>query len=338
MLLAGYTVVGEFHYLHHQPGGVPYADANEIGRRLLRAADTAGVRITLLDTCYLHGGFGVAPNTVQRRFSDGTAAAWAERVTALADGASPRARLGAAVHSVRAVDPEAIADVAAWASERGAVLHAHVSEQPQENTDCLAAHGCTPVELLARHAGIDERFCAVHATHLTSRDLGLLAAGRAVCCICPTTERDLADGIGPTAALGAGRLCLGSDSHAVIDPFEEARAVELDERLASGRRGTHDPSALLRAATVEGYRALGWHGGTIAPGSVADLVTVGLDGVRLAGHDRADPAASVVFAATAADVRQVVVGGEHVVRDGAHRAIDVAAELDRSITDAWRAT
>ena len=124
----------------------------------------------------------------------------------------------------------------------------------------------------------------------------------------------------------------------MIDPFEEARAVELDERLASGRRGTHDPSALLRAATAEGYRALGWHGGTIAPGSVADFVTVGLDGVRLAGHDRADPAASVVFAATAADVRQVVVGGEHVVRDGAHRAIDVAAELDRSITDAWRAS
>ncbi len=124
----------------------------------------------------------------------------------------------------------------------------------------------------------------------------------------------------------------------MIDPFEEARAVELDERLASGRRGTHAPSELLRAATVEGYRALGWDGGTIAPGNVADFVTVGLDGVRLAGHDRADPAAGVVFAATAADVRHVVVGGEHVVHDGAHRAIDVAAELERSITDAWRAT
>ena len=218
------------------------------------------------------------------------------------------------------------------------MLHAHVSEQPRENTDCLAAHGCTPVELLARHAGLDERFCAVHATHVTSGDVGLLAAAGAVCCICPTTERDLADGIGPTAVLGEGRLCLGSDSHAVIDPFEEARAVELDERLASGRRGTHDPSALLRAATVEGYRALGWDGGTIAAGSVADFVTVGLDGVRLAGHDRTDPATSVVFAATAGDVRQVVVGGEHVVRDGVHRAIDVAAELDRSVTDAWRAT
>ena len=123
----------------------------------------------------------------------------------------------------------------------------------------------------------------------------------------------------------------------MIDPFEEARAVELDERLASGRAGDPFPAALLRAATVEGYRALGWHGGTIAPGSVADFVTVGLDGVA-PGRPRpdADPAASVVFAATAADVRQVVVGGEHVVRDGAHRAIDVAAELDRSITDAGR--
>ena len=168
MLLAGYTVVGEFHYLHHQPGGVPYADANEIGRRLLRAADTAGVRITLLDTCYLHGGFGVAPNTVQRRFSDGTAAAVGRARDVARRRRIAATRVGAAVHSVRAVDPEAIADVAAWASERGVALHAHVSEQPQENTDCLAAHGCTPVELLARHAGLDERFCAVHATHLTS--------------------------------------------------------------------------------------------------------------------------------------------------------------------------
>jgi cytosine/adenosine deaminase-related metal-dependent hydrolase len=190
--------------------------------------------------------------------------------------------------------------------------------------------------LLARHAGLDERFCAVHATHVTRGDVARLAAGRAACCICPTTERDLADGIAPTAELGAGRLCLGSDSHAVIDPFEEARAVELDERLASGRRGTHSPSTLLSAATAEGYRALGWDGGTIALGSVADLVTVRLDGVRLAGHDRADPVASVVFAATAADVRDVVVGGEHVVRDGAHRSIDVAAELDRSVSDACR--
>jgi formiminoglutamate deiminase len=335
MLLAGFTAVGEFHYLHHQGGGVPYGDANEMGWRLVRAAAEVGIRITLLDTCYLSGGIGAPPTGVQQRFTDRTVEEWVERVGVLADAVDGRVLVGAAAHSVRAVDPLAIASVATWAGERGTVLHAHVSEQVRENDDCLAAHGCTPVELFDRNGALEARFCAVHATHVGQRDIERLASAGAACCICPTTERDLADGIGPTAALRRVGLCIGSDSHAVIDPFEEARAIELDQRLATGRRGTHSPVDLMHAATAAGYRALGWEGGTIAVGQLADLVTIGLDSPRLAGHDRRDPASAVVFAATAADVREVVVGGDHVVHGGHHSSVDVPRDLAGAIDDVW---
>jgi cytosine/adenosine deaminase-related metal-dependent hydrolase len=194
------------------------------------------------------------------------------------------------------------------------------------------------LELLDRHGVLGERFTAVHATHLDDRDVGLLQSSRSVCCICPTTERDLADGIGPTAELRAAGIAMtiGTDSHAVIDPFEEARAIELDERMASLRRGTHQPGELLTAATQSGYRSLGWgDGGRIAPGCLADLTTVALSSPRLAGTDPAHAAAAVVFAATAGDVNHVVVGGRVVVADGIHQTIDVAAELDRSIKRVW---
>jgi formiminoglutamate deiminase len=341
MVLAGYTVVGEFHYLHHAPGGAPYEDRNEMGRRMLRAAERAGIRITLLDTCYLHGGIGQPLNEVQQRFSDGTADAWAERVSTLASpGSGDRHRVGAAVHSVRAVDPESIRYVAAWAAGSGAVLHAHVSEQPAENEACEVAHGCTPVQLLARESALSRRFTAVHATHLADSDAGSLSRSGSRVCICATTERELADGIGPTAALAAAgvALCLGSDSHAVIDPFEETRAIELDERLASLRRGTHQPADLLRSASANGYASLGWDGGSLAPGQLADFVTVSFDSPRLAGADRWDAAAAVVFAAAPPDVRHVIVAGEHVVVDGIHQRVDVVAALDASIRAAWQAS
>ena len=178
----------------------------------------------------------------------------------------------------------------------------------------------------------------MHATHLTADDLVLLAGAEAGCCLCPTTERDLADGIGPTAAFRdqGTPLCLGTDSHALIDPFEEARAVELDERLGSLRRGNHPPAALLSMATTEGYRRLGWpEGGRIAVGALADLTTVALDSPRLAGTPADQVVASVVFGATAADVHHVVVGGRTVVQEGRHLFVDVARELEQSITAVW---
>jgi len=350
MALAGVTSVGEFHYVHHAPDGTPYEDPNAMGTAVIAAAREAGIRITLLDTCYLHGGIGEEVSEGQRRFSDGTVEGWAARVDALADGASGSAgpsgstpggspstvRIGAAIHSVRAVAPPEAAVVAAWANERGAPLHAHVSEQPAENVACQTAYGKTPTELLADAGALSERFTAIHVTHPSDRDRELLGEAGATVCLCPTTERNLADGIGPAAALRAAgaRLAVGSDSQAVIDPFEEARAIELDERLARLERGNQDAAALLDAATAEGHRAIGWpEGGAIERGRLADLVNVSGESVRLAGIAPETAAASLVFAATAADVSNVIVGGEFVVRDGKHVGMDVADELRRSIAN-----
>jgi formiminoglutamate deiminase len=321
MAMAGVTTVGEFHYIHHTPAGTPYADPNEMGRVLLTAAAEAGVRITLIDSCYLHGGIGEPLHDAQRRFSDRNAEAWAERVSDLAENES--ARVGAAIHSMRAVDPEAAATVAAWARERQRPLHAHVSEQPGENEACLEAYGRTPSALLAEAGALEAGFTAVHATHLDAGDVALLGGAGACCCVCPTTERDLADGIGrmrPLVDAGAS-LAVGSDSHAVIDVFEEARAIELDERLATGERGHHSAVDLLRAATEGGHSSLGWpEAGRIAVGAPADFVAVDvLDSVRMAGWEPETVLQTIVFSATAADVRTVVVDGVEIVRDGCHR-------------------
>ncbi len=333
MALAGITSVGEFHYLHHAPGGRTYADANAMSDALVAAAKVAGIRITLLDTCYLHGGIGVPPNEVQQRFSDGSADAWAARVDRFRP-AGDHVQVGAAIHSVRAVDPAAMAAVASWAGSRGAVLHAHVSEQPAENEQTLATHGCTPTQLLSDHGALSSRFTAVHATHLTDGDVALLGGVRCAVCMCPTTERDLADGIGPAAALrsAGAAITLGSDSHAVIDLFEEARAVELDERLATQVRGHHTAADLMTGATEAGHRSIGWSDvGTLRVGAAADLVSVRLDTVRTAGGDAGTALDTVVFAGSAADVHSVVVAGRQVVRDGRHVSVDVAAALASSI-------
>ena len=340
MVLAGFTCVGEFHYLHHRPDGSPYDDANAMGRIIIEAAAAAGIRLTLIDTCYLSGGFGAPPDATQMRFSDGDATRWAERVTALRTDTAgdPLVRIAAAIHSVRAVDPVAIAAVAGWATRHAAPLHAHVSEQPAENEGCEAAYGCSPTELLRRADALGARFTAVHATHLRADDVLALARSGSFVCMCPTTERDLADGIGPTAAFREKgvAVCLGTDSHALIDPFEEARAIELDERLSSLRRGTHRPHELLRTASSWGYASLGWpEGGRIEAGALADLTTVSLDSSRLAGATPSDALAAVLFAGAGSDVDRVMVGGEVVVRGGAHVRIDVAAALRDTIAAAW---
>jgi formiminoglutamate deiminase len=305
MALAGVSLVGEFDYLH-------------LSEAVLRAAAAAGIRLTLLDTCYLQGGLEC--------FHDASAAAWARRVSAIEPG--PGARLGAAIHSVRAVDPDSARTVAEVAATRGWPLHAHVSEQPAENEECRRRYGMSPLQMLDRAGALSPRFTAVHATHFDAADGELLANTEGFCCLCPTTERDLADGIGRPY----GRLTLGSDSQAVIDLFEEARAVELDQRLATGVRG-HQQAMGLAAATGEaGYASLGWpEGGRIVPGGLADLVTVGLDGVRLAGTRPEDALDAVIFAGSAADVSTLHVGGRAVVRDGRHVSLDVAAELAAAI-------
>ncbi|GAA2375157.1 formimidoylglutamate deiminase [Streptomyces carpaticus] len=333
MALAGITCVGEFHYVHHQPDGTPYHQPNAMGEALIAAAADAGIRITLLDTCYLSAGFGTPPTARQRRFSDGTADAWAARAAALT--ATGHARIGAAIHSVRAVPATALGTVADWARERNAPLHLHLSEQPAENEACYRAHSTTPTRLLADHGILGPGTTAVHATHLTDDDITLLGATGTGVCVCPTTERDLADGIGPAAALerAGSPLSLGSDSHAVIDILEEARALELHERLRTRARGHWTAAQLLRTASEEGHAALGWaDAGRLEPGSLADFTTVALDTVRTAGPAPALATEAVIHSATAADVRHTVVGGRHIVRDGVHQTVhDVPAALARGI-------
>jgi len=285
MLAAGYTSVTEFHYLHHRPDGTPYDPANAMREALEQAATEAGIRLTLLDTCYLSSGFGRPVEGVQVRYSDGTAERWAARA-----GEGP-----AAIHSVRAVPRDQLRLF------RGrAPLHVHLSEQPQENDDCLAAYGVTPTRLLHDEGLLGPGTTVVHATHLTDDDIGLLGETRTNVCLTPTTERDLADGIGPAKRLyDAGcRLSIGSDSHAVIDPFEELRGLEMNERLATRERGHWTAAELLDIGTM---------GARIAVGEPADLVTIDTRSPRTSGTG--DDENTAVFAATGADVTHVLVGG-----------------------------
>lgn len=329
MLLAGYTAVGEFHYLHYAPGGSAYADPNAMSAALSWAAEDAGIRLVLLDTLYLESAPGKSPDETQARFSDGSVERWIER-TAVLRGLRLVTH-GLAIHSVRAVPPDAIAVAAQVARERGVPLHAHVSEQPRENDECRVAYGRSPVEVLRDAGALSNGFTAVHATHLADSDVRAL--GDSHVCVCPTTERDLADGIGPIPALrdAGASLCLGSDSHAIIDPFEEARAIEMDERLGSRRRGTFTGAELLAAMNVGGSAALGLSSLGLTVGSPADFIEVDTSSVRLAGHDDTEMVDAVVYAATSSDVRTVVVDGVEQVQAGAHRSIDAAAELDRQI-------
>jgi formiminoglutamate deiminase len=335
MALAGITAVGEFHYLHHAPDGRPYAEPNAMGEALREAAGDAGIRLTLLDACYLSGGLGRSGHRPlddrQRRFSDGDVDAWASRAGARRP--DENTRLGVAIHSVRAVPRPALAAVRAAAGE--GPLHVHVSEQVAENQACLQHYGMTPTALLDEAGVLGPASTAVHATHVTADDVRRLGASRSTACLCPTTERDLADGIGPARLLqeAGAAISVGSDQHAVIDLFEEVRGVEMHERLESQQRGNFAPSALLGMLTA--HRSIGWpDAGELAPGRRADLVAVRLDTVRTAGSQ----GEGLLLTAGAGDVDTVVVDGRPVVQQGRHVLGDVAALLASAIEDAWQSS
>ena len=330
LLCAGYTAVGEFHYLHHPPGGGRYTEPNAMGLAVADAAQRAGIDLTLLDIAYLAGGFGVPVNEVQQRFSDGTAGSWADRVAELPDSI----RVGVGIHSVRAV-PFAEMPTVVQAAGDDRVLHVHLSEQPAENADCLAATGLTPTGLLAAAGALGPRTAVVHGTHLTDDDIALLGGAGCSVVICPTTEADLADGLPAAARLaGAGAsLSLGGDQQVVVDPFAQARGLEYGERLAGGRRGVFEPAALWTAALGSSHAAIGSPGGVLKVGAPADLVAVRTDSVRTAG---AEPE-QLVMCATAADVEVVVVGGLIQVRSGNHvRYGDPGPLVAAAIENAWR--
>lgn len=307
MLVAGYTAVGEFHYVHHRPDGTPYADPNAMGRALAEAAENVGIRLTLLDTCYLASGPGAALLPEQARFGDGSVEGWIDRWHALAPLVSDLVTVGAAIHSVRAVSPADIGTLGA-ALPADVPLHIHLSEQPGENAQSLAAFGRTPTRVLADAGALSPRLSVVHATHLTDDDIALLGAAEVTVVMCPTTEADLGDGIGPARELAdaGASIAIGSDQHVVIDPFLELRGLEAGERLRSLARGRFTPGELDAARSAGGFRSVGvsdWSG---------DTVIVDPASVRTAG---AAPD-QLLYAATAADVREVAVGGRIVARAG----------------------
>lgn len=317
MARAGITCVGEFHYVHHQPDGTPYRDANEMGHALIRAARTTGIRICLLDAGYLRGGFGDEPlSPRQLRFGDRSVAEWLARVANLRDAyqQSGDVVVGIAPHSVRALSSDHLSQLAATRPD-DVPVHIHLSEQPAENAGCLAAYGMTPTELLKSHGLLGPGLTAVHATHLTSGDIANLGESGTGICYCPTTERELADGIGPIDRLAeaGSEVSVGSDSHAVIDLFEEARGVELHTRLATGRRGTFAPSDLLGIASTGGSHALGFEGGWLRVGSAADFIVVDAASDRTRPMTGKHALGQIVFGATNADVNRVYVAGNRIV-------------------------
>ncbi len=334
MALAGITTVGEFHYVHNQQNGQQYADPNEMGKVLIEAARRAGIRIALLDVAYLHGGLKSQPLAgEQQRFGDGSVENWLARVDALGSP-TPMHTFGLAPHSVRAVHEKELALIAKHRKNR--VVHIHVSEQPAENEACRQATGRTPTQLLSDAQLLGSFTTAVHATHLQSADISLLGQSKTFACFCPTTERDLADGIGPSESLvGSGSpLCLGTDSHAVIDMFEEARAVEMNQRLITNKRGIHRSSDLLSAATNNGASSLGSKKHGFVAGAPADFISVSTNSVRLATFDPENGAAHLVHSATGSDVCSVWVGGEQIVSDYEHRTLPNINESLRNAIEA----
>jgi formimidoylglutamate deiminase len=324
MLLSGTTTVGEFHYLHNAPGGSPYDDPNLLSKQVIAAAKSVGIRIVLLRSAYMRSGFELPPDPGQIRFYE-SAAQLIENMEALA--AAVDTPIGVAPHSLRAVPLRELKEIAAWARERKLPLHMHVAEQVAENEACLREYGLTPVALLGREGLLGPDFTAVHAIHVSPEEIGLLARSRAIICSCPTTERNLGDGVivADQVMRDGIAIALGSDSQAQIDPLEDARELEYHLRLDREQRAILDQirgktlaSRLFDCATVNGARALGIHSGDLSAGSLADFFTVDLDDLSIAGHSGGDLLPLLVFSLDRTAIRDVVVNGRWVVRDGRH--------------------
>jgi formimidoylglutamate deiminase len=329
MAKAGYASVAEFHYVHHDPAGKPYGDPAELAWRVVAAAGTAGLGLTLLPVFYAHAGFGGTPTTAgQRRFVHApyTFAHLYERLRA---GAGEHGYvLGVAPHSLRAVTPEELGQVVRFAAP-GAPVHIHAAEQTKEVDECYAWSRLRPVEWLLTQASVDHRWCIVHATHMTDKEVTGLAASGAVVGIAPTTEADLGDGTFPGAVYLAagGRFGVGSDSNTIIDPFAELRQFEWSQRLRARRRNVlRDVGNLTIATTLwaraarGGAQALAQPIGALEAGHRADLVVLNLADPALAGQAADDVLDAAIFGPARAPVRDVMAGGKWIVRDGRHHA------------------
>lgn len=308
MVESGFTAVGEFHYLHNRPGGRPYEPSHQMTSALQSAAAGAGIRLTILVAAYFHGGIGKELTRSQSRFSDQTPLGTGRRFEHLATDSNTRK--GGAIHSLRTVTPTEVAELLPYFADHP--FHIHVSEQPAENRATETAYQGSPINVLNRIGALSSDSTLIHAIHTTSDDIELVRAAGSTVCACPTTEADLGDGIGPFRAMSevGVPLVVGSDQNTRIDPFEEVQRLELDQRLATGRRQLFTGAELIKALTIDGYRSLGWpEGGEIAPGRLCDLVAIRLDSRRTKGTD----GSMIPMVARSDDVVSVVVGGRVVV-------------------------
>jgi formimidoylglutamate deiminase len=348
MLASGITTVGEFHYLHHAPDGMPYTPRNLLAEKIIQAASETGLRIALLRAAYARAGFQKAPNPGQARFITPDAQdflADTEALHACIAKSSPpgRAWVGLAPHSIRALPLPYLLVVAEFARKHELKLHMHVSEQPAEIEACLAEFGLRPIELLKENGVLDSRFTGVHAIHITEREVEYLAQARAHICACGTTERNLGDGIGPAERWSAANVgvCFGSDSNIQIDLLEDARQLEYHLRLERLERAVlasgEDPESLAKrlfaGATQVGAESLGAPGGSLEEGLAADFFTVDLNDLSIAGADRDSLLSHIVFSAARTAIRDIYIAGQAVIEDGHH---PLQEEIVRRFQDVQR--
>jgi formimidoylglutamate deiminase len=329
MAHAGITTVGEFHYLHNTLDGTPYDDPNLIARQVIAAAQSVGLRIVLLRSAYLRSGYQLPLDPGQRRFFENVDAFLSNTASLRASYTENEAdvRFGVAPHSIRAVPLDELHEIVSWARSNSLPIHMHVAEQIAENVECQREYGSTPVALLGRDGLLGEDFVAVHAIHLSSEEIAAFAKTQAIVCSCPTTERNLGDGIVQVDALMklGVRHALGSDSQAQIDPLEDARELDYHLRLAQQQRAVLDqiddrPIAerLFDCATIHGAHALAVESGSLRPGEYGDMVSIDLEDISVAGHTPDTLLPLIVFGANRTAIRDVVVNGKTILQDGHH--------------------
>jgi formimidoylglutamate deiminase len=348
MVLAGTTTVGEFHYLHNASDGRAYDDPNLLSKQVIAAAESVGIRIVLLRTAYLRAGFELPPEPGQMRFYE-SGKAFIENMAALVKDVSAGGecvQFGVAPHSIRAVPLGELHEIAAWARANRLPVHMHVAEQVAENAACVREYGSTPVDLLAAEKILGSDFTAVHGVHVTAEEIAMLARAEATVCSCPTTERNLGDGfVRADEMLASGiRFAVGTDSQAQIDPLEDARELEYHLRLLQQKRAILDqiggktlPVHLFESATVNGARALAVSAGKLKPGEFADFITVDLDDSSIAGNSAQDLLSTFVFSMNRSAIRDVVVGGQFILRDQQHELREEIVERYKELHEAvWR--
>jgi formimidoylglutamate deiminase len=331
MALSGITAVGEFHYIHHSPTGKPYDDPNTLAWEVIRAANDVGLRIALLRVAYERAGFQKEPDPLQARFIEAPQS-YLKNLEQLFSINSDMAWVGAAPHSVRAVSLNYLKEVDVFVKQHNIPIHMHVAEQPAEVSACIEEYGRSPVALLDTEGILTENFTAVHAIHVTSKAIEAVARKRATVCACPTTERNLGDGVVPVDEYVRANvpISVGTDSQTQIDLLEDTRELEYHLRLQRKERnvlslsGDTDTSALARSlftcATVNGAKSIGFNGGRLAAGSPADFFTVDLNDASIAGASPDDLLANIVFSLSRSAVKDVVVGGKLVVSEGMHES------------------